>query len=134
MLAHKLGNIHPYIYAGLNRNITLDISVKKTAKTNPTFIIQEVCRFFNLRIEDVVGEKRKRELVIARQLSMFFLKEFTTLSLKKIGGMLGGRDHSTVIYAMNTVNDLCDTDASFNKIFANCRNHILLADLKTIMP
>ena len=56
---------------------------------------------------------RKREIVIARQVAMYFAKEYTNMSLKSIGNHFGGRDHSTVIHALTSVSDLMDTDKKF---------------------
>jgi chromosomal replication initiator protein len=56
---------------------------------------------------------RKREVVQARQISMYLSKSMTKSSLKSIGAYHGGRDHSTVIYACQTVNDLMGTDKKF---------------------
>ncbi|MEX0884396.1 MAG: helix-turn-helix domain-containing protein, partial [Cyclobacteriaceae bacterium] len=56
---------------------------------------------------------RKKEIVIARQVAMYFSKEFTNHSLKSIGYHFGGRDHSTVIHAVQSVNDLMETDSVF---------------------
>ena len=55
----------------------------------------------------------KKEVVIARQLAMYFAKGYTNLSLKSIGYHFGGRDHSTVIHAVQTVNDMYDVDSRF---------------------
>lgn len=64
--------------------------------------------------EDILHAKtRKRNVVIARQLSMYLAKNLTTYSLKKIGSTFGGRDHSTVIYSIKTIKDLLDTDEKF---------------------
>ena len=61
----------------------------------------------------VKSKTRKREIVQARQISMFFAKDLTKSSLKTIGMFFGGRDHSTVIHACQTVNDLMETDKQF---------------------
>ena len=51
--------------------------------------------------------------MIARQVAMYFSKDYTNHSLKSIGYHFGGRDHSTVIHAVQSVNDMLDTDAKF---------------------
>lgn len=72
-----------------------------------------VADHFKISVEKIQGKTRKREIVIARQLSMFLAKNMTDTSLKTIGQNFGGRDHSTVIYSCNTVSELMDTDSSF---------------------
>ena len=72
-----------------------------------------VAEHFSMPVEKLQSKTRKRSIVIARQLSMFLAKKLTTQSLKAIGAQFGGRDHSTVIYSCNAVQDLMDTDAIF---------------------
>ncbi|MBK8505771.1 MAG: chromosomal replication initiator protein DnaA [Saprospiraceae bacterium] len=72
-----------------------------------------VAEYFELPVEKLHGKTRKRSIVIARQLSMFLAKKLTNKSLKAIGAKFGGRDHSTVIYSCNAVQDLMDTDVLF---------------------
>ncbi len=79
-------------------------------------ILDMVAGHFNLDVEVIKSNSRKREIVIARQLAMYFVKEHTSHSLKTIGKAFGGRDHSTVIYSCRTVNDLIDSDKSFQLV------------------
>ena len=72
-----------------------------------------VADYFKIPLDKLQGKTRKREVVIARQLSMYLAKNHTTNSLKTIGDQFGGRDHSTVIYSCRTVQDLMDTDILF---------------------
>jgi len=85
----------------INKEITLD------------FIQKLVAEHFSVTMDKLQGKTRKRSIVIARQLSMFLAKKLTDKSLKSIGAMFGGRDHSTVIYSCKTVQDLMETDAIF---------------------
>ncbi len=77
------------------------------------YIEKLVCDYFEVPIEMVRSKTRKREIVQARQISMYLAKNYTKSSLKTIGSFFGGRDHSTVIYACQTVADLIDTDKKF---------------------
>jgi len=79
------------------------------------YIQKTVSEFFKVSIDQLKDKTRKKEIVMARQLAMYFSKEYTNLSLKSIGYHFGGRDHSTVIHAVQTVNDLYDTDNTFKK-------------------
>jgi chromosomal replication initiator protein len=72
-----------------------------------------VCEYMNIEEDRVRGKTRKREVVRARQIAMYFCKQFTQNSLKTIGLHFGGRDHSTVIHANNTVEDQMETDDQF---------------------
>lgn len=77
------------------------------------YIQKLVCEYFEIPVDAVKSKSRKREIVQARQISMYLAKSHTKASLKSIGQFFGGRDHSTVIYACQTVDDLIDTDKKF---------------------
>ncbi|TAE39821.1 MAG: chromosomal replication initiator protein DnaA [Sphingobacteriales bacterium] len=88
--------------------------IKNTSKEISMEYIQKlVCEYFEVPVEMVKSKTRKREIVQARQISMYLAKGHTKTSLKSIGAFFGGRDHSTVIYACQTVEDLIDTDKKF---------------------
>lgn len=74
-----------------------------------------VCEYFGVPIEKLQQKTRKREIVQARQITMFLAKSFTKNSLKTIGEHFGGRDHTTVIHSCQTVKDLMDTDTLFKE-------------------
>lgn len=85
-------------------------------------ICQVVAEYFKLKPENLKEKSRKREIVQARQLAMFFTKELTDASLKSIGMYFEGKDHSTVIHAIRTVKDLYDTSKQFRKYVEDLRN------------
>lgn len=76
-------------------------------------IKQLVAKHFELPVDKLHGKTRLREVVIARQLSMYLAKTYTNSSLKTIGDSFGGRDHSTVLYSLKAVQDMMDTDLVF---------------------
>ena len=67
------------------------------------------------------GKTRVREIVEARKCFCYLCKELNNLTLKYIGKMLGYRDHSTVIYAINTWQDLLDTEAKCRRDYENIK-------------
>ncbi len=77
------------------------------------YIQKTVSDYFHVNQEDLKAKTRKKEIVIARQVAMYFSKDYTNHSLKSIGYHFGGRDHSTVIHALQSVNDMIDTDSKF---------------------
>lgn len=88
--------------------------VKHASKEISIEYIQKlVCEFYSISVDVVKSKTRKREIVQARQIAMYFAKDLTKASLKNIGSHFGNRDHSTVIHACQTVNDLVDTDKKF---------------------
>ena len=78
-------------------------------------IQQIIADYFNLDIESLHSKTRKRNVVQARQLAMFFSKKYTKSSLSTIGSQIGQRDHATVLHACKTVENLMETDREFKK-------------------
>ncbi len=108
--------------ASLNKKaITLELAkqmidkfVKNTAREVSIDYIQKVvCDYFDLPIEMLKSKTRKREVVQARQISMYFSKKMTKSSLASIGAHCGGKDHATVLHACRTVMNLSETDKQF---------------------
>jgi chromosomal replication initiator protein len=64
-------------------------------------------------VDSLLSKTRKREVVQARQIAMFFSKNLTKSSLASIGSQIGQKDHATVLHACKTVNNLMDTDKQF---------------------
>jgi len=92
----------------------IDKFVKSTAREISIDYIQKVvCDYFNLSLDVINSKTRKREIVQARQLAMFFAKKHTKASLATIGLHCGNKDHATVLHACRTVNNLIDTDKQF---------------------
>ncbi|MCB0577944.1 MAG: chromosomal replication initiator protein DnaA [Phaeodactylibacter sp.] len=99
----------------INKEITVD------------YIQKLVAEHFDLGVEKLQGKTRKRQVVIARQLSMYLAKNLTDKSLKAIGENFGGRDHSTVIYSCKTVQDLMETDAIFKDTVSELEKKIKMS-------
>ncbi|MFA5297856.1 MAG: helix-turn-helix domain-containing protein [Lutibacter sp.] len=78
------------------------------------FIIKTIENYFNLPEGSIQIKTRKREVVQARQIAMFFSKNLTKSSLASIGSQIGHKDHATVLHACKTVNNLIDTDKQFS--------------------
>ena len=86
--------------------------VKTSSKEITIDAIQKmVCEYFDVSYDKLLQKTRKREIVQARQITMYLAKAFTKTSLKTIGEHFGGRDHTTVIHSCQTVKDLMDTDS-----------------------
>lgn len=77
------------------------------------FIQKTVSEYFKVDLDALKGKIKKREFVIPRQVAMYFCKRYTQLTLALIGENFGGRDHSTVIHALESVEDMMKTDANF---------------------
>jgi hypothetical protein len=70
----------------------------------------------HLRMKDEVTGSRKREYVVARQMAMYFAKEYELGSLKFIANYFGERDHSTAIHGIATIKGIMQTDSKFNNM------------------
>ncbi|RIH63477.1 chromosomal replication initiator protein DnaA [Mariniphaga sediminis] len=105
------------------REITLDLTSKlinKLVKNSRRelsieYISKVVCDYFNMPVESLQTKTRKREIVQARQITMYFSKSLTKYSLASIGAQIGNKDHATVLHACKTVNNLKDTDKNFRQ-------------------
>ena len=82
------------------------------------------CEVLSIPEDLVRARTRKREVVQARQIAMFFAKQLTKHSLKTIGQGFGGRDHSTVIHAVRSVEDQIDTDPLFRETVERVRKKL----------
>ncbi|MEL7268951.1 MAG: chromosomal replication initiator protein DnaA [Bacteroidota bacterium] len=105
------------------REVTLELAqqvvekfVKNTKREVSIDYIQKVVSdYFEMDVATLQSKTRKRHIVQARQLAMFFAKKFTKASLASIGSQIGKRDHATVLHACKTVDNLAETDKQFRK-------------------
>ncbi|MBN1413838.1 MAG: chromosomal replication initiator protein DnaA [Bacteroidales bacterium] len=92
----------------------IDKLIKNTKREVSIDYIQKVvCNYFDVPVDSLQSKTRKREIVQARQIAMFFSKNLTKSSLATIGLQIGGKDHATVLHACKTVNNLIETDKQF---------------------
>lgn len=97
----------------LAREVLKNIIKEIQADVSVDFIQKTVAEYFKVDVEAMKGKAKKREIVIPRQVAMYFCKRYTQLTLALIGENFGGRDHSTVIHALESVEDMMKTDAHF---------------------
>ena len=103
------------ITIGLAKEI-VEKFVKNTKREVSIDYIQKVVSdYFQMDVDTLQSKTRKRHIVQARQLAMFFAKKFTKASLASIGSQIGQRDHATVLHACKTVDNLSSTDKQFRK-------------------
>lgn len=104
--------------------------VKTSSKEITIDAIQKmVCEYYGVSYDKLLHKTRKREIVQARQITMFLAKSFTKNSLKTIGEHFGGRDHTTVIHSCQTVKDLMDTDSVFRENVMEITQKVQLASM-----
>jgi chromosomal replication initiator protein len=114
------------------REPTLELArevLRKIAKRSAPILSIEsiqrlVSRRFGIEEEALRAKTRRQEVVIARQVAMFLCKELTNHSLKSIGLHFGGRDHSTVIYAIQTIQEDMKRDPTIEKKIEELRRQL----------
>ncbi len=74
------------------------------------YIQKTVCEYYGLDMVSLQSNTRKREIVQARQVAMYFSKNLTNSSLSAIGSKIGKKDHATVLHACKTISNLIETD------------------------
>jgi len=102
------------------RTIVKDTSVKVSIEE----IQRIVCEHFGIPPDMLKAKTRKQEVVIARQIAMYLCKELTDSSLKTIGLHFGGRDHSTVIHACQSVEEDMRKSEKFRNLVESLRRKI----------
>jgi chromosomal replication initiator protein len=122
-------------YASLTgRQIDLDLVrdvlkqlLRKTEKPEITIeeIVKTVGAKFGTKISDIKSQKKNKNIVMSRQIAMFLAREMTTASFPDIGDKIGGRDHSTVIYAHNKIKKLIEKDKTLRESLEEIQNTLL---------
>lgn len=105
------------------KELTLELARKKVneyvkntkVEVSIDYIQKVVSKYFDLDLATLQSKTRKRHIVQARQLAMYFAKKLTKSSLVNIGNEIGKRDHATVLHACKTVENLSETDKRFKK-------------------
>lgn len=93
----------------------------------PEVVITAVADAFNVPIEDLKGNSRRREISVARQIGMYLMRHHTELSLPKIGEEFGGKDHTTVMYSCDKIAQLKTKDPSMAQTLKQLGDRINLA-------
>jgi chromosomal replication initiator protein len=115
------------------RGIPLTIDLVETALIDmlpkrkditPERVIAAVAQSFNVSVEQIKERNRSRNIVIPRQIAMFLLREETQISLPKIGEVLGGRDHTTVMYGCDKMAGMIEEDERLRKQVVGIREQL----------
>lgn len=105
--------------------------IKRAVKVDETpltvdDILDKVCAHFSVSQGSVSGRSRKREFVVARQVSMYLAQKYTNMPASRIGKLIGGRDHSTVIHSCTQVERRIKTDSLFHDEITSIENSFML--------
>lgn len=110
---HKIHGSNPDL--ALAKRRLHDMVDDRAVQLEVSDIMNVVADFYNVDVDLLADKTRKRPIVAARHVAMYFARELTNKSLSSIGLSFGGRDHSTVVHAIQTVNDRLDTEPEFQR-------------------
>ncbi|MBC8146332.1 MAG: chromosomal replication initiator protein DnaA [bacterium] len=112
----------------LAREVLSGIATASDAVINIEQIQQTVCKQLDIPMTLLTGKTRKQEIVFARQVAMYLIRELTPTSLKNIGNHFGGRDHTTVMHAISTIDTLKSRDEHTRRTLSTVRRTLGVAD------
>lgn len=113
----------------LAKGVLKDLRLGNKRNLSVESIQRIVCEHYQIPEDMIRAKTRKKEIALARQISMYLSKKFTPHSLKTIGLHFGGRDHSTVIHAIQTVEDLYKKDKSIKENIDQLKRKIDIASV-----
>ena len=87
-------------------------------------IIEETAKYYMQTPEDVKGQSRVADTALARQIAMYLIRKLTNLSLKDIGGVFDGHDHSTVLTSVRKVEKKIREETNFSNIIRDITSNI----------
>lgn len=93
-------------------------------EATPMAVLQTIADTFNVSIEDLKGNSRRREISLARQIGMYLMRQHTDLSFPRIGEEFGGKDHTTVLYSYEKISQLRQTDPEMAKTIRQLSDRI----------
>ncbi len=105
-------------------DIALADLLPKPSTIEPSAVMTQVAGEFGVSVENLIGPDRRQEVVLPRQIAMYLLREDAHYSLPKIGNAMGGRDHTTVMYACQKVTDLLERDDKLRRQVIRIREQI----------
>ncbi len=101
------------------------ISASNTRVVNSMLIIDTVSRYFDLRPDEFKSKKRNRDISFPRQIAMYLCRNLTELSLPKIGDAFGGRDHTTVMHAIEKIDEDIQNNPEVRRTVEELKRNIL---------
>jgi chromosomal replication initiator protein len=115
----------------IGQPLTMDLATSaladllpRTRTLSPMQILDTVGGFYNLTSEALLGPERTKEVAMARQVAMYLIREETDASLPAVGELLGGRDHTTIMYGYKKVADMIERDDSLRRQIISLRERL----------
>ena len=100
------------------------ISPDKQREITPQLVIEIVAEHFNISTDQMISKNRSNNIAKPRQIAMYLCKNMTSTPLDTIGALLGGRDHSTIIYGIKKVTEEYDQDENFHYLIETIKKKI----------
>ncbi|MFC1722157.1 chromosomal replication initiator protein DnaA, partial [Patescibacteria group bacterium] len=101
-----------------------NIATRNKKAVNPNQILRAVCKYYSIKLSDIKGKRRTRDLVIPRQVAMYLIRDMTEAPLMSIGETLGGRDHTTIMHGIGKVESEMREMGKIRQDVNNVRNAI----------
>jgi len=103
----------------LARECLRDVFSQRVGAPTMEDVLRVVTEHFGVRLADLQSRKRTAQIAHARQVGMYLARQVTRLSLEEIGGFYGGRDHSTVLYAIHKVSAAAKSEAESQEVLSD---------------
>lgn len=103
------------INLGMAKEVLKDILIEKNKELSVEEILKKVGIHFNVKISDIKSSRRHKAIVLPRQIAMYLSRQLTSASYPEIGDKFGGKDHSTIIHAINKIEKLAEEDYNLRK-------------------
>lgn len=110
----NIDNVRKFLGASSQQNALLD----------PKKVLGGINQYFNIRMSDLIGPRRQKELVIPRQIAMYLLYSECKVSMERVGEMLGGRDHTTILHGVRKINTSLQTDSEIKRLINEVRQSL----------
>lgn len=109
-------------------NTIESILVKNTKVITSKLIMQVVCKFFNIKVQDMVSNKRSNNVAFPRQIAMYLCREIANMSFPNIGKDFGGRDHSTVLHAYSKITNEYNNNPETKDLIEDIKKSLSVED------
>lgn len=96
----------------------------KTIRSTPDKTIDEVCKYYQIGKRSILSDSRARQVARPRQMLMYLLRTQLGIAFEEVGRLVGGRDHSTVMHAVNKITQLATTDVHIREDMLKIKNSL----------
>ena len=113
LIAHAKLQDRPISLDIAHEMLGVDAPAPRNNQVTLQVIIDAVTQFYNVKLHDLQSRRRHKSITEPRQVCMWLARKNTRFSLEEIGGYFGGRDHTTVMHSIKTVDGRSETDATY---------------------